>query len=267
MENEKLVDKVLDKIKEEKIAPKPRWYFLLKNNVVIASGVLALIFGALGMSVIIYLLKYNNWEFGLKINNIFGFILMTLPYFWIVFFVLFVFIIYYNIKHSKRGYKYPIGVIITFALLASIILGEVFFLVGFGEKMDQVLGKRAPLYKEMFNPQLGFWLNPEEGRLAGMIFFEDDGHIYLMNNPGEAWSILVDDDVDIAKEIVSGTPVHILGDLLSDGIFKAELIREAKPGRAFMTRPGKDFLFESDCSGGNCDRPVPIPGHKVRPGM
>ena len=240
MEKEKISERLLDIIITNKIEPKPRWYFLMKNYTLYVFGALALIFGALGMSVIIYLLKYNDWQTGLHIDNFLGFILMTLPYFWIVFFFIFVFIIYYNIKHSKKGYRYPAYLIIAISFLASVILGEIFFVAGFGEKIADVIGRKATLYKEMFNPQMSFWLNPEEGRLAGLIFFEENGEIYLIDHSGNLWNILLAKEAKINIVNKNNSPAHLLGEVIADKVFEAKMIEGAKPGKSFMTRPKHD---------------------------
>lgn len=246
MDREKLSDKILDKIKNTKIEPKPRWYFLMKNYTLYLFGALALIFGALGMSVLIYLLKYNDWQSGLHIDNFLGFILMTLPYFWIIFFTLFVFIIYYNIKHSQKGYRYPAYLIISFAFLASVILGEIFFVAGFGEKIDDILGRKAPLYKEMFNPQMNFWFNPEAGRLAGLIFFEENADIYLIDHSGKIWNILLVEESKVnIVDRSNPSPAHLLGQVIAENVFEAKMIEGARPGKSFMNRPGHDPLYRN----------------------
>ena len=52
--------KLVAKIKQANIAPKPRWHFLLKNSVIWAAGTLSLLIGAGAASVMIYLFKYNG---------------------------------------------------------------------------------------------------------------------------------------------------------------------------------------------------------------
>jgi hypothetical protein len=58
--NQEFGPKLLEKIKEEKIAPKPRWTFLLKESVVWGAGSLALIVGGLVTAVVIYFFRDNS---------------------------------------------------------------------------------------------------------------------------------------------------------------------------------------------------------------
>lgn len=232
---------LLEKIKNENISPKPRWHFLLKNYVVWSFGALALIFGSAAISVIIYLLKYNNWELGLKLDGGFlAFFLMTLPYFWLIFLGLFIFALSYNIKHSPKGYRYSLSFIIIFAILLSIILGELFFLLGLGRKIDDILGQKAPLYAEMFNPQMGFWLRPEDGRLAGLAVLGEEG-LNIIDPTGKVWEIILPLQSLNNLESLDGQPLNLIGEIKAENVFEAKLLKIPQPGRAFMSRPRHSF--------------------------
>lgn len=235
--NNNFAEHLLEKIKEENISPKPRWHFLLKNYVVWVFGALALIFGSAAISVIIYLLKYNNWEMGLRLDvGFLSFFLMTLPYLWLIFLGLFIFVLSYNIKHSPKGYRYPFSFIIIFAILISIILGELFFLAGLGRKIDDVLGQKAPLYARMFNPQLDFWFNPREGRLAGLAVLSEDD-LNIIDPTGKVWKVILPAQVSNDLEPFNGQPLHLIGEIISETTFEAKVIKIPQAGRAFMSRP------------------------------
>lgn len=238
MDTNNFAENLLEKMKVDKIAPKPRWHFLLKNYVVWILGALSLFIGSLAMSVIIYLLKYNDWEMGFKTDGGFwAFFLITLPYFWIVFLGLFVLVLYYNIKHTKSGYKYPALYIVIFAILSSVILGELFFLLGLGQKIDDVLGQKAPLYAEVFNPQLDFWFQPEKGRLAGLAVISE-GKMSVVDPSGKVWEIATTSETLENALLLPGQPINLIGEASSGDVFTADAIKTPGPGRAFMQRPG-----------------------------
>lgn len=241
MDPKEFDQKLVEKIKEEKISPKPRWHFLLKNGVVWASGILALLIGAAAVSVMIYLLKYSGWELRAETHKSFmEFFLLTLPYFWIVFLGLFVFLLYYNVKHTKTGYRYPIWMISVSGVLASIILGSVFYMFGLGRKIDNVLGEKAPLYEIVINRQMSFWFAPEEGRLSGMIASEvSDGRFYLIDPVGNAWQVSGRDfdDEELPEFLKAGEPVSIVGRVTGKDTFRADFVKPLGPGRRFFTRP------------------------------
>ena len=239
--NNNFAEHLLERIKKENISPKPRWHFLLKNYVVWGFGALALIFGSAAISVIIYLLKYNNWEMGLRLDGGFlSFFLITLPYFWLISLGLFILVLSYNIKHSPKGYRYKFSFIIIFAILTSIILGELFFILGLGRKIDDVLGQRAPFYSKMFNPQMNFWFNPEEGRLAGLANL-NEGNLTIIDPAGKVWEVIIPAEISNNLELFNSQPLHLIGEATSETIFEAKIIKIPQAGRAFMSRPRHGF--------------------------
>lgn len=261
MDPKEFDQKLVEKIKEEKIAPKPRWHFLLKNNVVWAIGILSLLIGAAAVSVMIYLLKYNGWELQEQTHkSLWEFFLLTLPYFWIIFLGIFIFILYYNLKHTKKGYRYPVWFIAISGILSSVILGSVFYLLGLGQKIDNVLGERAPLYETVINRQIFFWFKPEEGRLAGIIASEVvDGNFYIVDPEGNTWQISSSadsDDSHFLDFLKAGEPVNLIGQITDDSKFRADVIRPLVPGRGFFARP-KIRNNRNRCFNDACHPPLP----------
>lgn len=230
--------KLVAKIKEENIVPKPRWHFLLKNYVIWTAGALALLIGSATVSVMIYLFKYNNWEVRENMHkSFFEFFLLTLPYFWIIFLGLFIFLLYYNFKHTERGYKYPVWFIAITSILLSVILGGFFSLAGLGEKIDDVLGRQAPFYDKVFNRQISFWFNPAEGRLTGLVSGESEQSDFKVIDPsGHEWQIIIKDNLVKPKFLIIGTPVNMVGEIKEENVFEAELFKSVHPGRGFLFR-------------------------------
>ena len=261
-DNKDFTQNIIEKIKTEKLEPKSRWRFLLKNYLIWILGGLSLLFGSLATSVVIYLLKHSNWQLAEKGDDFWSFFLLTIPYFWIIFLSLFVFVIYYNFKHTKKGYKYKPLHIIIIAILASIIIGELFYLAGLSKKIDDVLGARAPFYKEMFNPQLHYWCNPDKGRLAGILLNENK-ELALIDPSGKYWQLQIEDNqVELISDYyTSGQVVNILGNIVSfeDGIFQVEVFRQALPGEEFMRR-----FRDKPCLNHNCGMPKDLERFKQK---
>ena len=148
---------ILNIIKKKDIKLKPRWQFLLKDYVIWSVGAIALIIGGLAFSVIIYLLRYDDWSiYGQITGSIWEFILLTLPYFWLLILAVFILVTYYNIKHTKKGYRYSLPMIVIISIVASMVLGVLFSHAGIGRAIDDVLGEKAPLYTKIFNRQIIF---------------------------------------------------------------------------------------------------------------
>jgi len=251
------VEKLLGKIKKDKLEPRPRWQFLLKSYTLYIAGVLALLIGALAVAVMIYLFNFNDWHLYRQAKIGFGeFFLLTLPYFWLLFLALFVFIVYYNLKHTKRGYRYPGILLIGALIILSIILGTVFYSWGFGEKIDTILGKSAPFYGHVFNPQIDFWSQPEEGRLAGLIIrLNETGDFVLLDRELKEWSVSVDSEINHDIALALKQPLRLLGKRIGDSEFLAnQILMPPRSGQGFFrgleNRPRhrrmKNFLLENN---------------------
>jgi heme/copper-type cytochrome/quinol oxidase subunit 2 len=237
MENETFNKEILEKLQELRIKPRARWHFLLKNYAIWISGVVALLVGAASVSVIIYLSSYNDFSIRQDINKSLGeMLLLTLPYFWLLFLGLFIFVVYYNLKHTKTGYRYSVWTITFVAVGGSMFLGCIFFAAGLGKELDEVLGQNAPLYGEMINPRVDFWSNPEEGRLIGVIVSQtDDGNFVLIDKDQHEWTVEIKSD-DFVAVPLSGGPLRLIGQKKSDDVFEVFRVLPMMPGHGFFKR-------------------------------
>lgn len=247
MDSQKLTEKVLSKMKEYKIRPKSRWYFIVKNYFIWLFGFLALVISSAIFSVMFYLIKYNDFGLRHEINKSgLKIIFLTLPYFWILFLAIFIFIIFYNIKCTKNGYRYPLVFIVTGAILASLLIGIAFSLAGFGRKLDEVIGQRAPLYSEIINPQIDFWSQPEDGRLVGLILTSPikNNTFKLIDKDGKEWFIILEGKFGNIGLLAAGEPIKLLGTKTSDAEFMAIKIMPLMPGNRFFERmqPGNNIM-------------------------
>jgi hypothetical protein len=245
-------DKLLAKIKSEKISPKPRWHFLLKDYVIWIAGALSLIVGALAVALIIYLLQTSGLSSYQETEKSFSeFILLNLPYFWLLFLGLFVFIVSYNFRHTGRGYRYSGLLLAGISIVSSIVLGIIFQSLGLGQKIDDVLGRRSPLYDRVMNPHVDFWSHPEEGRLAGLVVAVADNGYILVDRQREEWLLIVPAPAPVS---LVGKPVRAIGRQSGDYVFMVGRLLPAGSGRSFYER------FDGGPRPGRFDqRPRPLP--------
>ena len=138
---------ILDKIKEKKLAPKARWRFLLKNYMVWGLGLVSFLVGSISVAVVLYMLTYNDWGVHTELSqNFLAYIIISLPYFWLVFLGLFLAVVYYNFKHTKHGYRHSVSTVLLVSILASVVTGIFFFGIGMGKVIDDILSRQAPYY-------------------------------------------------------------------------------------------------------------------------
>src|SRR3989339_675703 len=102
MDIENLAQKIIHTIEDKKITPRPRWKFLLKNYSLWTLFGIATVIGSLAVSIIIFLLRHNEWEY-LPHNNIWITMFSIIPLFWVIVLIIFVALASYNIRHTNKG--------------------------------------------------------------------------------------------------------------------------------------------------------------------
>lgn len=232
---------VLDKIKEEKIQPKRRWQFLLRNYVVWGVGVVALFVGALAFAVTIHLVSNSGIELYQELGGgTIRFLLLSLPYVWIVLIILFIIIADYYFKHTKRGYKYQLQTVVAASIVGSLLLGGGMHAAGIGKAADDVMAKHVPQYERIMNRHDAVWNRADKGMLLGVITeVTDEEIIMLLDKKQEEWTVNIKDARQVGNvNITMGERVRVLGKKQEGNIFHAKGIG---PGRALGPRQMKDL--------------------------
>ncbi len=222
---EDLSVKILETIKEEKITPKPRWTFLLKNYVIWIMCAIALFIGGLATSATIFMIRNNDWDLHRQMgHSLFKFIFITLPYFWILFLITFIFIAYYNFKHTKGGYRYRVPVIATTCLVISMFMGIVFYNSGVGHALDRVFSEKMPIYNSFMNRRQQIWMQPEKGFLEGRVLEVSEKDVFLLEDiKRNPWRVSNEDKNAHTVEV--GSFVKVIGSKTGDFEFKAMELR------------------------------------------
>lgn len=240
--NNQFDQKLLDQIKDKKISPKPKWAFAAKNYVIWLIGLLSLLLGSLSVSLAMHMLRFNDWSSSERIHK--GapeYLLLAIPFFWIICLIVFTVLVYYNFKNTKKGYRYSSALIILAAVAGSILLGNAFYFTGLGQKIDDALSERAPFYDRIINPRVRFWSNPEEGRLAGLIVKQTgEDNFIIIDLSKHEWLVYAQGAKQPPEDmIIIGKPARFLGQKLSDNEFKAEeILPMMRSGRRFFNRFG-----------------------------
>lgn len=240
--DEKFGEGLLQRIEEKKIKPLARWRFLLKDCVVWGMGSLSLVLGGLSMLLVFYMLSHNNPDsYEMSIGKVWDKFFLIVPTFWIACLAVFIFIIFYNIKHTKKGYRYSVMSVLLFTVLASALLGGIFYVFGLGDAVNVVLGKKAPFYDRLMNPRIDFWSKPKEGRLTGVIDSEmDDGYI-VFDRGGKEWRVIT--TKARKKQCVNigvGRSARFLGEMQGNDEFVAlEILPAIASGDGFFDRFGR----------------------------
>ncbi len=251
MSEQNLTDKIIDRIKQGQLKPRPRWSFVFKNYFLWFLGVLSVILGAISFSLMIYLFASGN----ALINNNFGaslgeILLVIVPIFWLVFLVAFIILFYLNLKRTKKAYRYSPLLILLIGLISSLALGSTFYLFGLSQKFDNLLGKNinSAIYGRFLNPQIEFWSDPAQGRLSGLVSaVGPENSLFIIDKDSQEWLVIYLPEANRHFfEINPGVALRFFGQQINDNQFQATRIMPLTPGREFFNRNGVHQRLEEN---------------------
>ncbi|EKE18974.1 MAG: hypothetical protein ACD_9C00181G0003 [uncultured bacterium] len=227
----KFSESIIDKIRCEHIAPVPRWHFLFKSFAFWSLFVISVILGSLSFSVIVHIVNSGDWDiFNHLQGNLITSTVMLLPYFWLLFLILFAIIAYFNCKCTKQGYRFRRRWILLGSVALSVFFGSIFYALGMAKEMDRLMAKSMPFYdRSKHNARTELWLHPESGLLVGRVTEVDEleNKISIIDEEGKDWSISKEQDVREQKaHIKKGKTVKVIGKKKGDAEFCAKEIRK-----------------------------------------
>lgn len=241
MNEKELSQEVLHRIAEEGIEPKPHWEFLLRESVIWTLVALCVLVGGLAVSVILTLLVTDGLGLALVHAPSKGLVLVAMPYIWLVLLLIFLLVAEYNIRHTKRGYRYRWATVFVGVILLSILLGMLFFRIGWGESVERV-SHQVPFYERVAEQREELWEHPERGLIRGEIseLSVDLGVLRLNDSAGREWSVIFEKNALSRNHWVpsAGSLVKVLGRQTGELEFRARAVLPWNFDRAFpIPRP------------------------------
>jgi len=202
----------------DKVTPRSRQYFILRNVSMWSLAVLSVILGGLSISSILFRAINATQTLGPKPPPLPDFFLI-LPYAWILLIALFGYLAYQNVRDTERGYKYELWALILGTALASCVLGMVFFAMGIGSFLDRTASRVFPFHPDLERIQEERWMNPENGFLIGEITSAVPGEDLLLTDPKQVvWKLVLSSGstISIQETLKPGDRVGVRGKVLND---------------------------------------------------
>jgi len=246
-----VTDKILDTIKGKQLKPKPRWHFVMRQILIWFTSLLSVVVGSSAFSVILFRMVNNDWEVLKFINRSpVAHILNTLPYIWIVLLILFIALAYYNARHTKGVYKYQAYWFIVGSILISIILGSIFYTVGFGPRVHYAAEKLTFIKKFMYDRDK-IWMNADEGFIAGEVteMLSGVGMFELKDLDNKLWVVRPGDEYYPPPPhfiIEEGVKVRIYGEKIDEELFEAIKVLPYQMGPGIRKGKMQDFRKNGD---------------------
>ncbi len=213
--SEQLAKRVLGRINDEHLRPRPRWEFLLKNYLFWGLGALAVLFGALAVSAILFEIQNVDWRLADATHpSVLSFFLATAPFIWVFVLALFTLVGYLYVRRTQHGYRYSLTITALGAILLSLLFGSSLYAIGFGGSVEESLGDHPPFYRPILIEERSWWLAPQKGLLGGEVasVAPSATSFVLRDFSGHEWNIDTDDlsNRDLGY-IARGGTVRVIG--------------------------------------------------------
>lgn len=242
-------NKVLEKIHDEHLKPKPALNFLLRRSVFWALTILSLLVGGLAFGSTYFSVMNQEWDLWPRLSgSLFAFVLLVAPYFWLILFAGFIALAYFNLRHTKFGYRWRFGLVIAAYLLATVAIGIGVYYSGLSEKLEKALSQSTSIYHHL-NYGQGMWTRADKGLLAGQVVSVSGSAFVLKDLNQNEWTVEFGSSSN--KNIVTvGAYLKLIGSQVSTSIFSADEIRQWCGCGGCAKQPTPCGMSEQTCSVG-----------------
>jgi len=219
-------EKIIEMIREKEMKPKARWRFTIKDSLSWAAFIIAVLFGALAFSVILFAIQQSDFSLIAHLSHsIFELMLGLIPLIWIIFLVVFLVIAIFSIKNSRKGYKFTSLSLAGFCTALSILLGTLFFISGGARWLENTFATKVRQYESIEEKKTKVWTIPEDGYLSGIILSVGDTTFKMEDFNGKSWTVEFSEaDIVPSISIVDGEKIKMTGNMTSGDTFKADKI-------------------------------------------
>ncbi len=237
-----LSQKIADQIKKQKISPKSKWIFTLKNAAFWLIFVLSVFAGARALGVVFF--TFSGMDYGLLANSkgpLLKPLLLVFPLFWSSSFLLFLLLAMLGLHHTKNAYKIPLRKLVGINLGLSLVLGILLALAGDAKRLDHQFEEHVKWGRNLETRQVHLWSAPEQGRLAGVVIEKTGEEILLLNDFNqEMWTVYIQKGEQWRPfQIEKDVELRITGNMLSENEFEAEFLApwKAHPAENLKENP------------------------------
>lgn len=167
-------EQLLKRLETEGISPHSKLYWLTHEYALWGAWGATVLLGALAVAVTSFASLHIGYAlYEATHNDFLTFIFDALPYMWLMAFAVLLGVAYFNLRHTKRGYRYPMPLVIISTFGFSLVGGGMLHLLGGGWYMDKWLGEALPAYQSRAEFEEALWQAPVAGRLVGRAMIKE----------------------------------------------------------------------------------------------
>jgi hypothetical protein len=221
-------EKTFKAIKERNINPQPKWQIVLRNHVFWALFGLSVIIGALAVSIVLLIISERDWDVYRYLDkSLAEYIMVSIPYLWLLIFILFALSSYYYFKNTSKGYRYDTPAVLIVSFSASILIGTMLFFGGIDLQIRDLMADNFPFYNKLVYTDEDVWNAAEKGLLGGEVTeIRGPDQFVLRDSNGTIWNIGMASTSWPGNLVFQrGLRVKMIGHPVEDHIFFANTIR------------------------------------------
>ncbi len=233
-----VIKETLEKIKKEEIKPISRWFFLAKNMFTWLTFLCLVVLGIISFSLILFLVSQLDWEIcsqmGIKLHWLSP--VFYIPLLWLILSIFFALLAFWEIRKTKKGYRYNSAVIVLILATIFSVFGFFFYFSKESERVHHVFSGQSVPYKKMSELKERQWSQPELGFLGGIILQIGDknSQFKLLDFEEHSWVINYDDNLVVMPGalLLPNEKIKILGQKIEtenekteESLFQAREIR------------------------------------------
>jgi hypothetical protein len=214
-------DSVMSRIECGEVCQRSKVFFRTRECAVWALWAVSVIVGALAVSVTLFVLTHSQYAlYEATHDNFLTFMAEVLPLVWIIVFAAMAGLGVYELRRTKRGYKYPLWQIFASSVVLSLAGGAALQFFGLGYATDHMLGIHMNMYNSQEKIEKRMWQNPHRGRLVGQAeeaFVPPATGVRFKDLEGKVWQASVQDLSKDELELLSGMqPVRMFGIVMDE---------------------------------------------------
>lgn len=224
-------EKVIKDIQEQKVSPRPRWYFLFKNYGILTLFIFSILCGAIAVSTILFMIvDYDRGVASYLDRSELSDIIVSIPYFWIAILAIFLLFAHYEFKKFYTGYRYEIYKVFLISFALSVIIGTGLYYGGLDSQIDEFFSQKIPFYESLIYNNDDIWTAPAKGLLSGQVFEVGGVDTFTLVDPmGKVWEVIeVKKDKSDFSHVKKGFRLKVIGKEVNDNTFVAEDIKPWK---------------------------------------
>lgn len=219
-------EKIIGKIKKEKIIPKPK-VFDYKSFLFWFIFSFLIILGGMAVSLIlISIFVFGKENFQYASGGFLKILFISIPYLWIILFSLFAYFGLKAFRSTNKGYRQNFTLILLVIFLASFSLGALFHIIGINRIMHQMIVNRVPFYNRLAPTEEGQWSRPGMGMVGGEIIKIGEDFFVVQDFRSKKIMVIYSEEsiIDENVNLKKGEKVRVMGEMVDRKTFKARVI-------------------------------------------